>query len=204
MTDKKMDFKKLAIGINAELATINDENFTPIMLPIDAIDDFNNLRVSLQFHKRSVVLSIDCYNITSEEGYFIDLFRLCISNKLHDDGCTCCNSQDTPLDHRKLPVEVLIYTLNKIYNVLPKLKFNNYKGEFEYENKIKYHDELIKFCTHDNIKLSSDDCCVCHEPTKCKTPCDHFLCYRCRNKLKPTPDADGDDETLCPICRSTI
>jgi len=96
---------------------------------------------------------------------------------------------DRPVNTENPPTEEEVKkAMKKLTETLKNLKFN------QLENKIlsnppenPYGDRFIQ------------ECSVCLEPTKGKTPCKHPLCYPCwqgiRRKLCDRP---------CPICREPI
>ncbi len=52
------------------------------------------------------------------------------------------------------------------------------------------------FKNNTNLKIKADTCCVCYEFTLTKTPCKHYLCYMCWDKI------DNDlINNKCPLCR---
>jgi len=88
--------------------------------------------------------------------------------------------------------ECFIESFKKIMN---SLRFDRMNGTIEdgEESENNFFREII-----DNPNISfkeSEQCSVCLEKTKTRTPCDHFLCYICWAKIK---------EKKCPICRAEI
>ena len=54
--------------------------------------------------------------------------------------------------------------------------------------------EEIEKCNNYICNKNKYECCVCFDEMSrfCKTPCDHYICRMCINKLKPKK---------CPMCR---
>ncbi len=71
------------------------------------------------------------------------------------------------------------------------LKFNRIAGIFETEPT----DYFEKYYTSKNIVLDIQDCSVCLEPTRTKTKCKHYLCWRCYDELT---------SNKCPLCRGCL
>ena len=71
------------------------------------------------------------------------------------------------------------------------LKLNKKTGNFNNEVR-ETHENLYKF---ENVVLKYQDCCVCLDTTRTKTPCGHSLCWRCYDQL---------NKKTCPICRDCL
>lgn len=98
----------------------------------------------------------------------------------------------------------------KIVNILRDIQFNKQYGHFIVPDPTvdmgwdKAWIELIGSTDHIKYNIMIDECCVCREFTKTKTPCNHSLCIECALKI-PSTDDDGDDiEIPCPMCRQCI
>lgn len=89
--------------------------------------------------------------------------------------------------------------INAFKKIVNSLRYNNKTGKIEdgEENDNQFFRDLI---SNSNISFREEDqCCVCEEKTKTRTPCDHTLCLICWSKIKPV-----EDEKPCPICRESI
>ena len=73
---------------------------------------------------------------------------------------------------------------------LGELKFDIKSGLIYYIKKANKYENCYKF---DNIVLNIQECCVCLNETKTKTPCGHALCWICFDKI-----------TKCPLCRECL
>jgi len=84
-------------------------------------------------------------------------------------------------------IEELEQTLTRTY------EFNKYHGLFEDREKpIPNFDHLFK----GSVMISNaQGCCCCHDLTKSKTNCGHYICYQCRQKLTTKK---------CPMCRKKL
>ena len=126
------------------------------------------------------------------------------------------NFFDKVFEHEGTPDSVTTTIANVLFwlvDALPKFKFDKFNGKF----KLDETNDLIHIFSQAFIpshfptcEFSYSDCCVCLELTTSKTPCNHFLCLECEEKLafdEIVEDGDGDDdETLykkCPVCRDT-
>jgi hypothetical protein len=112
-----------------------------------------------------------------------------------DDECfnfICKFFYEVPITNPVIDPEEFIHTFKKIMN---SLRFDKEKGTIEdgEETEVQFFKELI---TNPNITFKElDQCSVCLENTKTKTPCSHPLCYPCWAKLKTKN---------CPLCREEI
>ena len=75
------------------------------------------------------------------------------------------------------------------------------------ENKILSQAPKNKLCDSKFVQ----ECSVCLEPTKGKTPCQHFLCYPCWQGIQQRfceCRNESDEEIFCdrpcPVCRAPI
>ena len=86
-----------------------------------------------------------------------------------------------------------------VINGLKDMKFNSLMGKFTNPNNLirnnEYIPEVLPMFHHPNIEMEYEECSVCYEYTRTKTPCKHTLCLRCDQKL-PTK--------VCPMCRIPI
>jgi hypothetical protein len=103
---------------------------------------------------------------------------------------------DRPVNTENPPTEEEIKkAIKKLTETLENLKFN------QMENKILSETPQNNFCDPRFIQ----ECSVCLEPTKGRTPCKHSLCYPCWQGIrrKPIEEASVCDRP-CPICREPI
>lgn len=107
---------------------------------------------------------------------------------------------DRPVNTENPPTEEEVKkAMKKLTETLENLKFN------QMENKILSETPQNNFCDPRFIQ----ECSVCLEPTKGRTPCKHSLCYPCWQGIRPTfEDADDEEHFVCdrncPICREPI
>ena len=97
--------------------------------------------------------------------------------------------------------QYLFTGLCEFLRIIPTLKFNKFEGKFCKTNHF-YIDDLFKF---NNTTISEcDECVVCYEKTKSRTPCGHYLCYKCNENIDTNLDLDDNPERPCPVCRKDI
>ena len=92
-------------------------------------------------------------------------------------------------------------TILKILELIPLLKFDKLEGKFITEKEIPYYD-LFKF---DNTEITDvQNCVICYENTKSKTPCNHAICFACNENISVKFDNDECPTRDCPMCRKDI
>jgi hypothetical protein len=85
--------------------------------------------------------------------------------------------------------------IDSFKKIMNSLRFDKVNGTIEdgEESENNFFREIIN---NPNISFKeSEQCSVCIEPTKTKTPCNHSLCYPCWAKLKTK---------ICPLCRDEL
>jgi hypothetical protein len=99
---------------------------------------------------------------------------------------------------------------NKLFEILPKLKFNKLLGKFLINDDIESNleiqecmilESLLSKC--ENVEPICQICIVCYEKTQTNTKCDHSLCYYCWERLSQVI-SNGASRQLCPACKGTI
>jgi hypothetical protein len=80
------------------------------------------------------------------------------------------------------------------------MKFDNFSGEFYTPTAVtaklrQPSCHPMPFLEFANVEMNYDECCVCFHGTITITPCDHYLCYGCRTRLK---------KQWCPLCRTHL
>jgi hypothetical protein len=126
------------------------------------------------------------------------------------------NFFDKVFEHDGTPDSVTNTISNVLFwllDTLSKFKFDKFHGKFvtdETNDLIHVFSQAFSPSQFPTCEFSYSDCCVCLELTTSKTPCNHFLCFECEEKLsfdEMVEDGDNDDdETLykkCPVCRDT-
>jgi hypothetical protein len=111
-----------------------------------------------------------------------------------------------------ITVDMMADMIEALLIRIKKLNYDRMRGltERKYKSSIKSEKEVFNLpnIKHENI----DVCCVCHELTKHKTQCGHYLCWQCWSNLKIVEeeskncdcgDCDGAHQ-LCPICRAEM
>lgn len=91
--------------------------------------------------------------------------------------------------------EILI----KCNDIFDSIRFNKLEGEFIFNDIINLADVYKQVFTSPTISFNFDNCCICHEPTKCKTICKHYLCVYCSDNIR-----EFNNIKPCPICRCQI
>jgi len=94
--------------------------------------------------------------------------------------------------------------------------FENFRDEYVYsksldeidsEYKIKQKEKLIYAYSMLCENTFMDECCICMEPNKVLTDCDHNVCRPCYNNIKYSKIGSGFCESVgksCPLCRELI
>jgi len=108
---------------------------------------------------------------------------------------------DGTLDSSPLTEEEVKKAMKELTKILKNLKFN------KMENKILSEAPKNKLFDSKFVQ----ECSVCLEPTKGKTPCQHFLCYPCWQGIQQRfceCRNESDEEIFCdrpcPVCRAPI
>jgi hypothetical protein len=94
--------------------------------------------------------------------------------------------------------------LCKLFEYINNLSFTKYNGCFVKKNSVcMVVNKLTKKLK--NVKMSSNQCCVCYDETITRTHCGHHVCRVCLwsvvNKLQKTEDPV---DIICPMCREEI
>jgi hypothetical protein len=106
-----------------------------------------------------------------------------------------------------------IITLIDIIEILIILKYLFYNLKYCYVNNMLVLNTYINLdlftsiFDNPNIELSGEKCCVCFITTTNKTPCKHYLCFKCWEQVKSQQVDEGEyEETIlpCPLCRKNI
>jgi hypothetical protein len=99
--------------------------------------------------------------------------------------------------------------LEKLSEIMKKIKFNKYTGLYETEksNELSQDDWCSILGCEDHIEYIFDKCCICHDMTKTTTEncCDKSLCYECWDKLPviKCEECSSDDPDCCCECMVT-
>jgi hypothetical protein len=129
---------------------------------------------------------------------------------------------------------ILVDALTFLKNTISRMYLNKFEGMLTFDDYqfngtlvtdgLKYdHDSVFANgffpSEHSNCEFTYNFCCVCLDLTTSKTPCNHFLCIDCEEKLQfdeeveveMEEDDDSDDENengkkflyyrKCPMCR---
>jgi hypothetical protein len=118
-------------------------------------------------------------------------------------GCERWNYYDKKfvLESNETKIAIAIETL---LDDIEKLKFDKKLCVFKSADDFEIGEEMIDiFSSMKNVTVNVDECCVCHEKTFIKTPCNHYLCVPCadRSKTNYSDDQPSNETKTCPLCR---
>jgi hypothetical protein len=192
-----METKKLAIFLKLKLDdNTNKANNFIYRLPIDTmfgISIFNLIDINksgtmtLQINAETVVVQ--------EQGDRINRQLFWLYRKY----------ENASLENIEIFIKDLFETISNLtYDVMG--------GNFKIKEKIDIDIVDVFKCFEQLtfVKMLYDECCVCKEYTRVKTPCKHNLCVGCWDKIKYNcncgcGESCGDCEfKKCPMCREKI
>jgi hypothetical protein len=190
---------------------------TPYIFHITDINKICNIDVNVQIEILPFMLVL---NILSQEIELEPERDDCENIKLFTMSFRELNSKFLT----KFDFHFVLVKINKIIQIINKLRFNKFMGRFEYYDKPTLcfsTNKIIKMLNNNTVKLNKKigNCCICLDKTISKTSCNHCLCIECYGNLNikyiHDEDCDEIDERIecnqeciqtkiCPICRKQI
>jgi hypothetical protein len=147
-----------------------------IILPIETLNDLPvivKISITPNLYNYLFFIDVECHEIQEEPLQLSSNFFYEIS--------------------KENPVISVDEFLNSFKKIINNLRFDKVTGTIDEEHDTKFFQEII---TNPNISFAIvENCSVCIEPTKTRTPCDHSMCYVCWAKLK---------QKICPLCREDL
>ena len=113
----------------------------------------------------------------------------------------------TNIDNLDLTREDWNAIIPRIDELFKKIRFDKLHGKFTEEpaKSNELQDALLALISSEKIELKDEKCAVCYEWTRCKTRCNHAVCYHCLEQIKTkkvSEDPNEEEDMLeCPICR---
>ena len=194
------EFKKMELLAKDLLHKINVDKVDQIKFPINSIDGLqcksilyitysqnlqnSDYNMTITFNILSNNLMYD--NTTFEKIYFIEK----VFNKN--------NKLITVIDI----IEILIILKYLFTN----LKYCYVKNMLEINSSLNL-ELFTSIFENSNIEILGEKCCVCFVTTTNKTPCKHYLCFKCWEQVLPQQVEEEEyEETIlpCPLCRKNI
>lgn len=197
------EYKKIVILANDLFHKLNIDKVEIIKFPIDQIDGLSC----------NPVLYINYFHNLHTNDYSYSITFRIISNKLMND---ISELKKVYFIEKLIEENNKLITVIDIIEMLIVIKYLFFNLKYCYvRNMLALNsslnlDLLISIFDNPNVRILGEKCCVCFMTTTNKTKCNHYLCYKCWEQVKPKiiddEEDDEEDETIlpCPICRQDI
>jgi len=155
-------------------------SFANIVTPIDKVDNIL-CDVVISYNKHGISYRIETKQIAINDEDTTRPYKIFYSQpifKLNDNADT----------------DLFKVIFDKWFMDISELKFNKLTSIFGKEA----HDTMWNFLKDIPNVSCGEECCVCNEPTKHKTTCNHSVCIPCFIQIKK----DDEHKVYCPICRN--
>ena len=145
---------------------------------IDIIDGMRDLEIDIYFWKYCRLIHYkDGARLDTNNPYYKLIAVVQFRNISHCYCSGCAFKEENIQTTRRVghpTIESMTSLVSEMMDMLKNIKFDKQSGTFT-KNAIE----------------TSEECCICLEPTQTKTNCGHHLCIPCWNKIN----------AKCPICR---
>lgn len=196
------EFKKLELLAKDLLHKINVDKVDRIKCPINKIDGLKC---------EPVLLITYSYNLHTNDYNMTIIINIMSNTIMYNNSTT----------EKNYFMEKLYTKNNKIITVIDIIKILLIVKYLFFNLKYCYLSNLLELNTsinldlftsvfdNPNIEIFGEKCCVCFMITTNKTQCNHSLCFKCWEEIKPQQFEEEEEEyeeTIlpCPLCRQNI
>ena len=133
--------------------------------------------------------------IKSIDGVRVDVYLIKHTNWILRIVAQDIHYEDEPIVifMRALKNETMRENVEEMVALLHRLRFDRVKTELSLQT---WTSDIIALFKSDTVSVGQE-CCVCHDVCRTKTPCNHRLCAVCISGLKQ----NEEKEYSCPLCR---
>ena len=194
------EFKKMELLAKDLLHKLNVDKVDRIKFPINKIDGLKC---------EPILLITYSYNLHTDDYNMTIIINIMSNNIMYNDS----RIEKNYFMEKVFNKNNKLITIIDIIEILLIMKYLFYNLKYCYMSNIlelnpSLNLELFaSIFDNPNIEILGEKCCVCFITTTNKTKCNHSLCFKCWEEIKPQQvELEEYEETIlpCPLCRQNI